>query len=68
MLGTYCTRVKRFEMGQFFRCHCVQCVHNTAHLGDDRLYCRYLEYRLSGAGSFSLPDSRPSIQIPPDLR
>jgi len=65
MVGTYCTLAKKFERGQMFRRYCVRCVHNTAHLGDTDLHCRYLEYRLS---SSRLPDSKPSISIPRDLR
>lgn len=71
MIGTYCTVVKKFERGQLFRRHCVGCVHNTAHLGDEELYCRYLEYRVTYQPKNrkeKLPDKKPSVWIPPDLR
>ncbi len=67
MLGTYCTLVKKFNRGHLVRRHCVGCVHNTAHLGDKELHCRYLEYRHS-SGAGRLPDKKPSVLIPPDLR
>ena len=71
MLGTYCTKVGKFERGQMFRRYCVRCVQNTAHLGDDELHCRYLEHRIT-----SPPDrkgeiilgSKPSIRIPLSMR
>ncbi|MBA7661636.1 hypothetical protein ES703_69656 [subsurface metagenome] len=69
MPGTYCTMVKKFERGQMFRQCCFRCVHNTAHLGDDKLYCRYLEYRLTpNLKGEIIPGTKPSIRIPVDLR
>ena len=71
MLGTYCTLVKKFERGQMFRQYCVRCVHNTAHLGDEELYCRYLEYLITYQPKGKrqvIPSKRPSVWIPPDLR
>lgn len=71
MPGTYCTQVNKFERGQLFRRHCVGCVHNTAHLGDAELRCRFLEYRaiLPAPKTVKLiPDRRPTIRIPTDLR
>jgi len=71
MLGTFCPKVKKFERGQMFRHYCVGCVHNTAHLGDDNLHCRYLEYRVTYQPNRKgeiIPSTKPSIQIPPDLR
>jgi len=66
MIGTYCTQVKKFERGQMFRRHCVRCVHNTAHLGDEELFCRYLEYRITNPPNRK--PKKPSVLIPPDLR
>ncbi|MBA7632706.1 hypothetical protein ES703_40259 [subsurface metagenome] len=69
MLGTFCTQVMKFERGQLFRRYCVRCVHNTAHLGDAELHCRYLEYRQQHKGGREvIPDKKPTIRIPPDLR
>lgn len=71
MLGTYCTQVKKFERGQLFRRHCVQCVHNTAHFGDAELRCRFLEYQVTyptNRRGEVIPDRKPTIRIPPDLR
>ncbi len=62
MIGTYCTQVKKFERGQLFRRYCTRCAHNTAHLGDVEMHCRYLEYRSVN------PDKKPTIRIPPDMR
>jgi len=67
MIGTYCTEVGKFERGQMFRRYCARCVHNTAALGDTELHCRYLEYRFS-SGVGRLPDKKPSIVVPRDLR
>lgn len=61
MVGTFCTQVNKFERGQMFRRYCVRCVHNSAKLGDAELQCRYLEWRV-------IPNKKPSIRIPPDLR
>lgn len=66
MIGIYCTQAGKFARGQMFRRYCVRCIHNTAHLGDTELHCRYLEYRHCGAGR--MLDSKPSISIPPDMR
>ncbi len=71
MLGTFCNQVKKFERGQMFRHHCIGCVHNTAHLGDTKLYCRYLEYRVTYQPKRRrevVPTTKPYIWIPPDLR
>ena len=71
MLGTYCTQVKKFERRQMFRKHCIHCVHNTAHLGDEQLRCRYLERRMTYQpkhGKEVIPNKEPAIWIPPDLR
>jgi len=71
MISTYCTLVKKFERGRLFRCHCVGCVHNTAHLDDEVLYCRYLEYRItypSNRKGETIPDRKPTVRIPPDMR
>jgi len=71
MLGTYCTLVRKFERGQMFSKYCVHCVYNTAHLGDDRLYCGYLEYRITyqpKGKKEAIPGTKPSVWIPPDLR
>jgi hypothetical protein len=71
MVGTYCTQVKKFERGQMFRRYCVRCVHNTAHFGDDKLYCQFLKYRGTHPPHRKveiIPDSRPTIWIPLDLR
>ena len=71
MIGTYCTYAGKFERGQLFRRYCVSCVHNTAHLGDAELQCRYLEYRITyqpQKGRAVIPNTKPSIRIPPDLR
>lgn len=62
MIGTFCTQVGKFERGQMFRRYCVGCVHNTARLGDAELQCQYLEWREV------IPNKKPSIRIPPDLR
>ena len=67
MVGIFCRQVRKFERGQMFRHHCVGCAHNTAHLGDAKLYCRYLEHRHS-SGAGRLTNSKPFIQIPTDLR
>ncbi|MBA7683713.1 hypothetical protein ES703_92094 [subsurface metagenome] len=68
MVGTFCRQVGKYERGQMFRRYCVRCVHNTAHLGDAELHCRYLEYRPSNRKGESIPDPKPTIRIPPDLR
>ncbi|MBA7637565.1 hypothetical protein ES703_45211 [subsurface metagenome] len=71
MIGTFCTLVKKFERGQMFRHHCTGCSHNTAHLGDAELHCRYLEYRVTYQPKNrreKLPDRKPTIRIPADLR
>ena len=71
MIGTYCTQVAKFERGQMFRHHCVGCAHNTAHLGDVDLHCRYLEYRIVSPAHRRgeiIPDWKPTIRIPADLR
>jgi len=71
MIGTYCTLVNKFERGQMFRHHCVGCAHNTAHLGDAELRCRYLEYLViypANRKGEIIPDRKPTIQIPADLR
>ena len=71
MIGTYCTLVKKFERGHLFRRHCVGCVHNTAHLGDEELHCRYLEYQVTYPPDRKgeiIPGWKPTICIPPDLR
>lgn len=71
MICTFCTIVKKFNRGQMFRCHCVGCVHNTAHLGDAELHCRFLERRIiypAHRKGEIIPDSKPTIQIPADLR
>ena len=71
MIGTYCTIIKKLERGQMFRQYCVGCVHNTAHLGDEELHCRYLECQLiyppDRKGEI-IPDLQPPICIPADLR
>lgn len=64
MPETFCTLVGQFERGQLFRQHCFNCVHNTAHLGDNLLFCRYLEYRPREGKA--IPDSTISIRIPSD--
>jgi len=68
MIGTYCTLVKKFERGHLFRRHCVGCVHNTAHLDDEELHCRYLEYRIIPKKEEFISSKKPAIRIPPDLR
>jgi len=71
MLSTYCTLVKKFNKGRLFRKHCVGCAHNTAHLGDAELRCRFLEYRIiypAHRKDEIIPDRKPTVQIPPDLR
>lgn len=71
MLGTYCTQVKKFERGQMFRRHCVGCAHNTARQGDVEMGCRYLKYQIISPPNRKgeiIPDSKPTIRIPPDLR
>ena len=71
MIGTYCRQTGKFERGQMFRRYCIGCVHNTTHLGDEKLYCRYLEYRITyhpKKGGEVIPNTKPSIRIPPDLR
>lgn len=70
MIGTYCTHVKKFNRGHLFRCHCVGCVHNTAHYDDTELRCRFLEYRIiypANRRGEIIPDSKPTVQIPADL-
>ncbi|MBA7552341.1 hypothetical protein ES705_44902 [subsurface metagenome] len=67
MIGTFCTQVQKFNRGQMFRRYCVGCVHNTAHLGDAELHCRFLEYRVTRKGEI-IPDRKPAIRIPADLR
>lgn len=71
MLGTYCTIVNKFERGQLFRQYCTRCSHNTAHLGDEELHCRYLEYRVTYQPKNRrevIPNKKPTIWIPEDLR
>ena len=71
MIGTYCTKVKKFERGQMFRRYCITCVHNTAHLGDAQLCCRYLEYRITYPPDRKgeiIPNVSPCISIPLNLR
>jgi len=71
MLGIYCTLVKKLERGQLFRQYCVGCVHNTAHLGDEELRCRFLGYRAINPAHRKgeiIPGREPTICIPTDLR
>ncbi len=71
MIGTYCTHVKKFNRGQLVRRHCGGCVHNTAHPGDAELHCRFLEYRFiypAHRKGEVIPDRKPTIRIPADLR
>ncbi len=71
MIGTYCTQVKKFERGRMVRCHCVGCAHNTAHLGDAEMHCRFLEYRVINPAHRKgeiIPGRKPTIRIPSDLR
>ena len=71
MISTYCTLVKKFERGQLFRQYCTRCAHNTARLGDFELNCRYLEYRViypTNRRGETIPDRKPTVRIPPDLR
>lgn len=71
MLGIYCNLVGKFERGQMFRKYCIHCVHNTAHLGDEQLLCRYLEYRVTYQPKHkkeAIPSKEPAIWIPPDMR
>lgn len=71
MVGTFCTHVNKFDRGQLFRRYCVRCIHNTAHQGDAELHCRYLEFRMTYPTDRKgeiIPNSKPSIRIPMDLR
>ena len=70
MVGVYCTKVQKFERDRLFRRHCIGCVHNTAHCGDAKLHCRFLEFKViyPNKKGDSIPARKPTIRIPADLR